>query len=137
MAKQTMKYRLSFLFGSEIRFCSLLIGIIHMLWAMLGLRTDERSLFIRTLHAAGLEYEWFGVMFCVGTVLALGAVFPWRAGRHIGLFLSSLVSFTLFGVFIEESIWTPVVILMPVMGVFSIVLMYADAKRKKREESIL
>lgn len=129
-----MKDNLSFLFASEIRFCALLIGLIEIAWSFIGMQSDDRSLFNRTLEAAGLGDEWFGAMLLTGLVLGIGAVFPWRAGRHIGLFLSAIVWFTLFGVFASASVWTPVVISMPIFGAFSIGIMYADTKRKRREK---
>jgi len=125
---------LTWLFASEIRYCSLLIGLIETLWAFVGLLPSlPGSLFSATVRASGLGDVWFFVMFFTGFVLFLGSVFPWRSGRHIGLFLSSLVWFVTFGVFIDMAFVAPVVISMPIFGGVSILLMYSDAKRKPRK----
>lgn len=129
-----MKRDISFLWASEIRFCTLLIGLVECAWALLGLVPDNRSLFTTALENAGLNDTWFAVMMMVGAVTSAGAVLPWRSGRHIGLFLSALSWFTLFGVFAAGNIFTPVVITMPIFGIFSIGLMYADSTRKPREK---
>lgn len=133
---ELLKWRrdISFLWSSEIRYCTLLIGLIECAWSVLGLIPDNRSLFTMTLEGAGLDDVWFAVMMMVGLLTTAGAVLPWRSGRHIGLFLSALTWFTLFGVFAREDIFTPVVITMPIFGIFSIALMYADSARKPREK---
>lgn len=125
---------LPFIFGSEIRFCTLLIGTIELVWSIVGLLPEHRSLFAQTLYSRGLDVEWFGIMIGTGAVTVTGALFPWRSGRHIGLFLSALIWFVMFGIFSDADVFTPVTFSMPVFGLFSMVLMYADAKRKPREK---
>lgn len=129
-----MKDTLPFIFGSEIRYCTLLIGTIELVWSIVGLIPEHRSLFAQTLYSRGLDVEWFGLMIGTGTVTGAGAVLPWRSGRHIGLFLSALIWLVMFGVFVDDNVLTPVTFSMPVFGLFSIGLMYADAKRKPREK---
>ena len=124
---------LSFIFSSEIRYCALLIGLIQMSWAFVGL-TDSHgiSLFARTLKESGLGYSWFSVMFASGLFLSLGALLPMRRLRHISLYLSSLIWMAMFFVFLGSAPATPVVISMPLFSVFSVLLIYSDAKRKTR-----
>ena len=125
---------ISFLFASEIRFCCLLIGIIECVWSALGIISETRSLFTVTLKAYGLGDEWFITMLSTGIILCAGAILPWRSGRHIGLFLSALIWFTMFGVFFSAYALTPVSVMMPILGFFSIGMLYADIKRKPREK---
>lgn len=121
--------------GSEIRFATLLIGIIEMSWAWVGIVSpDPRSLFATRLIEVGLGTPWFGIMFCVGALTAVGAVAPWRRGRHIGLALSSLVWWTLTGVFLDLFNRSPVAVTMPVFALFALMLLSADAQRKPREK---
>lgn len=123
--------------GAEIRFCAMLIGIIELLWSLLGiLPPEERSLFAVRLYDAGLDVEWFGVMGGVGLVTVAGAILPWRSGRHIGLALSCLIWVVMTGVFLDLVFRSPVVMSMPVFAIFSIGMMYADAKRKPREKLV-
>ena len=128
-----MNKHLSFILGSEIRYCALLIGCIQMAWAFLGV-TDahEVSLFARTLRDSGLGYSWFSVMFVGGLFLSLGALLPMRHFRHISLYLSSLIWMATFFVFLGSAPITPVVISMPLFSIFSVLLIYSDAKRKTR-----
>jgi len=128
---------ISFLFASEIRFCSLLIGVVQVMWSMLGITgSGTGSLFVTALNDAGLGMEWFFSMLVVGVIISAGAVLPWRSGRHIGLFLGALTWFSLFGVFVRQALMTPVVVTMPIFGAFCVMLMYTDAKRKRREKLV-
>lgn len=121
--------------GSEIRFATLLLGVIEMSWAWVGIVSPEpRSLFAVRLFEVGLAPAWFGVMFCTGVLTAVGAIAPWRRGRHIGLALSSLVWWTLTGTFLDLFNRSPVAVTMPVFALFAIMLLLADAQRKPREK---
>ena len=129
-----MNRDISFLFASEIRLCTLLIGIVEMAWAFTGIIGVPQSLFKMLLADSGLEREWFFVMVLVGALTSAGAIFPWRSGRHIGLFLSALLWLTMTGVFMSSLSLTPVTVTMPIFAVFAVGLIYVDAKRKPREK---
>lgn len=122
---------------AEIRYCSLLIGLIELSWSIIGQNPPASSIFARRMAEAGLGMEWSMSMALAGLILAAGSIFPWRSGRHIGLFLSAIIWFTMFGVFYDLALVTPVVISMPIFGLFSVGLMYADAKRKPRRREKL
>lgn len=120
--------------ASEIRYCSLLIGLIEGFWAFVGLiDNDPRSLFAARLVQSGLGEEWFVVLASVGAMLTAGSIIPWRRGRHMGLALSSLLWFTMTGVFLDLLARSPVAASMPLFAVFSLALLYADSKKKPRE----
>lgn len=128
-----MNKHVAFLVSSEVRYCVLLIGLIQMAWAFIGLTDSHKfSLFARTLIESGLGYSWFSVMFVGGLFLVLGALLPMRHFRHISLYLSSLIWMAMFFVFLEHAPMTPVVVSMPLFSIFSVLLIYSDAKRKIR-----
>jgi hypothetical protein len=121
--------------ASEIRIASLLIGSIEVAWSITGVVPAlTQSLFSSRLHKAGMGDEWFLIMMLVGLLTCAGSVLPWRSGRHIGLFLSTLVWAVMTGIFIDMILASPVTATMPIFASFSVGCMYADAKRKPREK---
>jgi len=121
--------------ASEVRLASLMIGIVEIMWSMTGIVPPiPNSIFSTTLHQAGLGDEWFASMMMVGIITTAGSLLPWRSGRHIGLFLSSIMWAVMTGIFIDTLFSAPVVAAMPVFSAFAIGVMYADAKRKPREK---
>lgn len=119
--------------GSEIRFCTALIGLVEIAWALIGLAPPpDRSLFAARLFEAGMGLPWFGVMGAVGIVTLAGAVLPWRRGRHIGQALSAILWLAMAGVFLDLVDQSPVAATMPLFAIFSLGMLYADAKRKPR-----
>ena len=126
---------IGWLFSSEVRLCSLLIGIIEIIWSLLGIIPNvNHSLFATRLYEVGLDSRWFMIIGLTGLVLAIGSIFPWRAGRHIGLFLSALAWAVMSLVFIDLIAVSPVASSMPVFCIFCVGLIYADSKRKYREK---
>lgn len=119
--------------GSEIRFCTALIGLIELAWALIGIApAPDRSLFAVRLFEAGMGLPWFGVMGAVGIITLAGAVLPWRRGRHIGQALSAILWLAMAGVFLDLVDQSPVAATMSLFAIFSLGMLYADAKRKSR-----
>jgi hypothetical protein len=131
-----MKDSLRYVFASEIRYACLLIGLLEIVWSAVGIVPAEpQSKFATVLHEQDFGVVWLFIMLLVGILLTAGAILPWRSGRHIALFLSSLIWFSWFGIFIRELPWAPVVASMPIIGAMCVLLMYSDAKQKPRSRN--
>ena len=119
-------------FRSETRYCSMLIGALTTVLSFLGFFQLPSSIFSSTLSAASLGSEWFFMMLMTGLLLVVSSIFPLRRLRHIALFGASLVWASMAGVFLVANVITPTTISAPLLAVWPILLMYADAKNKPR-----
>lgn len=124
---------------SEARLCTLLIGAIQVIWSMLPVTGGDWR-FQRILRHYEYAQEWLSFMALCGVLLIIGALCPWRSGRHMGLFLSSTVWFSSFGMWLnywaETGKWlvSPTTMLFPLLGLFCLVLFYNDVAQKPRGE---
>lgn len=122
---------------SETRWCTLLIGSIQIIWAMLPITGGDWR-FQKILRHYGQVEEWLTFMALCGILLIVGAIFPWRSGRHIGLFLSSIIWFTSFGMWLNywatSGKWlvSPTTMLFPLLGIFCLVLLANDVAQKPK-----
>lgn len=111
---------------------SVTLGGIMLIWSLLALGPED-SLFVRYLDANDAKLEWAFILFSNGMLLLAGSLLPWRSGRHIGLALGAL-TMTAFGCyFFLEGLVTPVTVVMPFLGVMSLITMLAEAKGKPRD----
>lgn len=103
-----------------------------MIWSLLALGPED-SLFVSYLKANNAELEWSVTLFANGFLLLAGSLLPWRSGRHIGLSLGALTMTAFGGYFFLEGLVTPVTVVMPFLGLMSLITMLAEAKGKPRD----
>lgn len=122
---------------SEVRWASLLIGLLQFTWSMIPL-SGGQGMITRALQDADAVEPWFVAMALVGMMLILSSVLPWRSGRHIALFLSSSVWFSTFGMVLSSTLehgTKPPIVLMatfPLLAVYCLLLLVNDVHRKPR-----
>ena len=117
---------------AHTKIAALILGGILLFWSTLALGPDE-SLFVMALEHSGYALEWSAIMFCNGLLLLLGALIPWRSGRHIGLALGCFTFTALGGLFFLDGVVTPVTVTMPYLGIMSLITFLAEAKGKPRD----
>jgi hypothetical protein len=89
-------------------------------------------LFVKYLEEGGLAQEWGAAMFLNGILLLIGCICPQRALRHIGLAMCCFQMFALGFYFFEMGLFTPVTVLMPYLGLMSLITLMAEVKGKPR-----
>lgn len=105
-----------------------------VIWSFLAFGPEE-SLFVRYLNAEDVAAEWGTALFLNGLLLLSGCIVPFRrarAMRHIGLVLCCFVMFAFGGYFFAWGLFTPVTVLMPYLGLMSLITLMAETKAKPR-----
>jgi len=105
-----------------------------IIWSFLALGPPE-SLFVRYLEAEDVAAEWAFTLFANGFLLLSGCIFPCRYARsmrHIGLSLCCFVMFAFGGYFFAWGLFTPITVLMPYLGLMSLITLMAETKAKPR-----
>jgi len=104
---------------------------IMLIWSLLTFGPDD-SLFVQTLNEGGIAAQWGVGMFLNGLLIMIGCIFPWRAGRHIGLTFACFQFFALGGYFFQMAVFTPVSASMPWLGLMALLTLLAEVKGKPR-----
>ena len=116
---------------AHTKIASFMLGGIMLLWAAIPLASDE-SLLVKYLNLDDVTGEWGFVMLANGLLLMIGSLFQWRSMRHIGLALCCFVMFAFGGYFFAWGLFTPVTVLMPYLGLMSLITLMAETKAKPR-----
>lgn len=116
---------------AHTKIAALILGGIEIFWAALALGPAD-SLFVKYLRYEDAEAEWAFILFANGLLLVLSCLFPWRSMRHIGLALCCFVMFAFGGYFFSWGLFTPVTVLMPYLGLMSLITLMAEVKAKPR-----
>jgi len=116
---------------THTKIACIIIGGIELLWSTLAFGPND-SLFYRTLHENSFEDEWGVTLASVGFLLVFGSFVKCRRLRHIGLALSTFVMPALGGAFFISGVVTPVSIIMPFLGVMSLVILISETNGKPR-----
>lgn len=117
----------------------MLIGFIQLAWSLIPVTGGDWR-FLKVLRAAQHTEEWLVYSMLCGVLLIVGAVCPMRRLRHAALFMSSIVWFTSFGMWLtyyhERGVWliSSATMLFPVLGVFCIVLLWNDVSQKPQRK---
>lgn len=108
---------------------------IMLIWSFLALGPPE-SLFVKYLELDDVAFEWSFLMAANGLLLLSGCVAPFkraRSLRHIGLALCCFLMFAFGGYFFSWGLFTPVTVLMPYLGLMSLITLMAETKAKPRQ----
>ena len=119
---------------THTKISAVMLGGIMVIWSFLALGPED-SLFVRYLNAEDVAAEWGTVLFLNGLLLLSGCIVSFkraRAMRHIGLVLCCFVMFAFGGYFFAWGLFTPVTVLMPYLGLMSLITLMAETKAKPR-----
>lgn len=116
---------------THTKIASVMLAGIMIFWSALALGPDD-SLFVKYLKMEDVEAQWAFILFSNGLLLLLGSIFPWRSMRHIGLALGCFVMMAFGGYFFAWGLFTPVTVLMPYLGLMSLITLMAEVKAKPR-----
>lgn len=117
---------------THTKIASFMLAGIMLFWSALSLGPDE-SLFVKYLELENVEFQWAFILFANGMLLLLGSIFPWRSMRHIGLALGCFVMMAFGGYFFLLGLFTPVTVVMPYLGLMSLITLMAEVKGKPRK----
>lgn len=118
------------IFG-HTKIAAVMLGGIMSLWAALPFASDD-SLLVKYLNFEEAGPYWVVTMGVPGLLLLLGSFCPLRSLRHIGLALCCFVMFAFGGYFFAWGLYTPVTVLMPYLGLMSLITLMAESKAKPR-----
>lgn len=121
---------------THTKISAVMLAGIMVIWSALALGPSE-SLFVKYLNYEDVAFEWAFILFSNGLILMSGCIGPWskaRSMRHIGLALCTFVMFAFGGYFFAWGLFTPVTVLMPYLGLMSLITLLAEAKGKPRNE---
>ena len=126
-----MRFCRGLILFAHTKISSVIIGGIQIMWSVIAFGPND-SLFYRTLRESSFEEEWAVMLSSVGLLIVFGSFFKCRRMRHIGLALSALVMTALGGTFFLAGVVTPVSVIMPFLGVMSIIILLSEATGKPR-----
>lgn len=121
---------------THTKIAAVMLGGIMVIWSFIAIGPAE-SLFVRYLEAENVAAEWSFILFTNGLLLLAGSLIPFsraRATRHIGLVLCCFVMFAFGGFFFAWGRFTPVTVLMPYLGLMSLITLMAETKAKPRTD---
>lgn len=116
---------------AHTKISAVMLAGIMLLWAAIPFASEE-SLLVRYLNLEDVCPYWIVTMSSSGFLLLFGALYPRRSMRHIGLALCCFVMFAFGGYFFAWGLFTPVTVLMPYLGLMSLITLMAEVKAKPR-----
>jgi hypothetical protein len=116
---------------THLKIAAVTLAGILIIWGFV-LFGHSDSLFVQYLDNVGVADEWGAALFLNGIILLGGCLCPHRSLRHIGLALCCFQMFALGGFFFELGLFSPVTVLMPYLGLMSLITLMAEVKGKPR-----
>ena len=109
---------------SDVRYGSLTIGGLQLLWALVPLLDFEGvSLFAQVIGSTKAPMLWAAVSITMGSMLVISSIWKWRDMLLLGLALNVLIWLAGFSAFVNQDAVTPVSVSMPFLSLMSLLLL--------------
>ncbi len=119
----------------EVRLSCLILGAFQLIWSAVIMWDDqERAAMLLDLYNMREFYSMF--MLISGTMLVLGAVWPVRKIRHIGLWTTPMIAFPTFGLLTSNNMTGALSFSLPLIGIMALVVLFYDSMRKPRRAAM-
>lgn len=119
--------------AKEIRFASILIAGLELIWAWI-VYFEGRGRLSFFLQIYDAREEFAALMVLCALMIVAGCLWPCRKLRHWGLWTTALISFAIFWFMFYLEIYGLMFATLPWVGLMALVIYFMDSVRKPREK---